>query len=152
MLIDSGAITDPTRAARAAELGGGSVERALQMADPALGDYRRQLISDLTPPGFESVRAARSLQAFVDEAGKEASLRRDRLRIVIGFAIDYFRAALREDSGAQNDVALESLDACLASLEHIDRNANLGMVIQHWCEELAAAKLGKRPSRRLSAV
>jgi DNA polymerase III subunit delta' len=152
ILIESGAITDPTRAARAAELGGGSVERALQMADPALGDYRRQLISDLTPPLLESARLARSLQAFIDEAGKEASLRRERLRIVIGFAIDQFRAALCEDSDAQNEVAVESLDACLASLEHIDRNANLGMVIQHWCEELAAAKVGKRPSRRLSAV
>jgi DNA polymerase III subunit delta' len=152
ILIESGAIPDTTRAARAAELGGGSVERSLQMADPALGDFRRQLISDLTPPSMESVRLARSLQAFVDEAGKEASQRRERLRIVIGFAIDHFRAVLREDLGAQNEVALESLDVSLRSLEHIDRNANLGMVIQNWCEELAAAKSEKGPLRRLSAV
>jgi hypothetical protein len=30
-----------------------------------------------------------------------------------------------------------ALDACLAATEHMDRNANLGIVIQHWSESLA---------------
>ena len=45
--------------------------------------------------------------------------------------------------------AVQALDACLAALEHIDRNANLGLVIQHWCEELAGAR-AKRSSAAAS--
>jgi hypothetical protein len=47
---------------------------------------------------------------------------------------------------------MNALDACLAALHYVDRNANLGMVIQNWCEELAAAKSGKWLHRPLSAV
>jgi hypothetical protein len=35
-----------------------------------------------------------------------------------------------------HEADLQALDACLTALEQIDRNANLGLVIQNWCEEL----------------
>jgi DNA polymerase III subunit delta' len=152
ILVRTGAIADPTQAARAAELSGGSVERALQMADAALCDFRRQLLGDLASPVFESVRTARSVQAFVDEAGKLASARRDRLRIVIDFAVDYFRTQLRESGEERPNAIIDALDACLSSLEQVDRNANLGLVVQHWCEGLAAAKSGKTTASVLSGA
>jgi DNA polymerase-3 subunit delta' len=139
ILMQTGAITDRAQATRAAELSEGSIERAIQMADPSLRDFRQLLLRELASPVPESVRLARSVQAFVDEAGKEASQRRDRLRIVIDFAIDDFRTQLRESGVAPSELIIQALDACLASLEYVDRNANLGMVVQHWCEELAAA-------------
>jgi len=150
ILMETGAITDREQATRAAEFSEGSVERALQMADPALGDFRRLLLGELTSPMPESVRLARMVQAFVDEAGKEASQRRDRLRIVIGFAVDHYRAELRNASDASSQSAIHALDACLASLEHVDRNANLATVVQYWCEELTAANSGKSSSRVLA--
>lgn len=143
ILMRNGAISDSIRAERAAELGRGSVERALLMADEALSDFRRLLITQLTAPVVKSVRLGRVLQAFVDEAGKEASLRRDRLRQVIGFAIDHFRLIFHSSTGESVDAAIRAIDASLAALEHIDRNANLGIVIQNWCEELASAMAGK---------
>jgi hypothetical protein len=92
------------------------------------------------------------VQAFVDEAGKEAVQRRDRLRIVIDFAIDEFRTQLRESGEVTTEANISALEACLSSLEHIGRNANLGIVIQHWCEELAAAHSGESPASLLSAI
>jgi DNA polymerase-3 subunit delta' len=151
ILMQTDAMSDRTQATRAAELSDGSVECALQMADPTLSDFRHLLLRDLTSPLLESVRMARSVQAFVDEAGKEASKRRDRLRIVIHFAVDYFRTQLRESGAARPDAIIHALDACLRSLEHVDRNANLGLVVQNWCEELAGAKSGKNISASLSA-
>lgn len=150
ILIETG--TDPNQAARAAELCEGSVERARAISDPALTEFRQLLIRELAAPVLESVRLARSVQAFVDEAGKEASLRRDRLRIVIGFAVDHFRSQLRVSSNTAADSAIYALDACLRTLEYIDRNANLATVIQNWCEELAAAASGKWPSARMAIV
>lgn len=143
ILMETDAFPDATRAARAAELSDGSVEQAMQMADPALGDFRRQLMMLLTAANFESVRLARSLQTFVEEAGKEASQRRERLRIVIGFAIDHFRDQLRAPAPETWQTAVPALDFSLSALEYIDRNANLGMVIQNWSEELGALRAGK---------
>lgn len=152
ILLETGAIADPQQAARAAEFCEGSVERALQMADPALSDFRRELLRELTSPVLESVRLARMIQPFVDEAGKEASQRRERLRIVMGFAVDYFRTQFREPGEMPPDAIIHALDVCLSSLEYVDRNANLATVVQYWCEELAAAKIGKSSRPRLSFV
>jgi hypothetical protein len=82
---------------------------------------------------------ARSIQAFVDEAGKEAPRKRDRLRIVIGFVIDKYRSELAAASPETAERALHALEASLLATEYIDRNANLGLVIQHWCEEIAGS-------------
>jgi DNA polymerase-3 subunit delta' len=152
ILIDSGAMTDRKLATRAAELSDGSVERALRMAEPALSDFRQLLLRELTSPPLESARLGRSVQAFVDEAGKEASQRRDRLRIVIDFAIEYFRTQLRESGELPSEATIYALNACLTSLEYVDRNANLGMVVQNWCGELAAAMGGQTSSAPLSTV
>ncbi len=137
ILVETGAVGDRDLALCAAELSEGSVERAAQLADPALWGFRDQLFSALTAPWLDSVRLARAVQAFVDEAGKEASQRRRRLRVVIGFAVEFYRSRFYEEPQGQLAAVNAALDACLAALEHIDRNANLGLVVQRWCEELA---------------
>jgi DNA polymerase III subunit delta' len=152
ILVDEGLVPDAEEAARAAVLGEGSVERARQMADPALGEFRELLLRELRAPNIDSVRLMRSVQSFVDEAGKEASQRRDRLRIVTDFAILHFRTLLHESSTAVSEPATQAIDASLESLEQIDRNANLAMVIQHWCEQLAAAKTGRAARIQLSSA
>jgi DNA polymerase-3 subunit delta' len=135
ILLETGTITDLKAAHRAAELSDGSVERAQQFADPALSEFRDQLLAALRSPYVDGVRLAQATQLFVEEAGKEASMRRDRLRIVIGFAVEHFRSVLHASAAA--DSVLNHLNACLEALEQVDRNANQGLVIQNWCQELA---------------
>src|SRR6478752_7590210 len=65
LLVESGAVPERQLAMRAANLSEGSVERALQLADPALWSFRDQLTSALTASPIESVRLARAVQAFV---------------------------------------------------------------------------------------
>ena len=117
------------------------MERARQLVEPTLWAFRDQLTAALGASSLDSVRLARAVQAFVDEAGKESSERRERLRIVIGFAVKFYRARLRIEGA--HVVEIDALDACLVALEQIDRNANLGLVIQHWCEELNGFYGGK---------
>ena len=160
ILIDTGAVTDAEQSVRLASYGEGSIERALQLADPALWQFRAQLLSDLTSAEPNPVRLAKAIQAFVDEAGKEATERRDRLRTIVAFVEELNRALLRTEvhgdvggddllrstvAKAQKNLppgrALGALDASLRALEHIDRNANLGLVIQRWCEEIVPARV-----------
>jgi DNA polymerase III subunit delta' len=147
ILLDTGLLADSAAARRAAELSEGSVERAMELADPDLWEFRQQLFVQLA--STSAVRLSRAVQAFVDEAGKEAAKKRERLRTVLGFAISYFRKRLGEATsmplaGPSGDGRIEpvdaiigALDACLAATEHLDRNANLGILIQHWSESLA---------------
>jgi DNA polymerase-3 subunit delta' len=135
ILMDGGVVAERRLALRAAELSEGSVERARQFADPALWSFRDQLTSALAATPIDSVRLARAVQSFVDEAGKEPSQRRERLRVIIGFAVEFYRAKLRLDQPHDSD--LNALEVCLETLEQIDRNANQGLVIQHCCEELS---------------
>jgi DNA polymerase-3 subunit delta' len=146
-------------ATRLAVFSEGSVERARQLADPAMWDFRKQLLPQLSANSPNCVRLARSIQAFVDDAGKEATARRERLRTVVSFVQDYLNGLLRarvghvphsdellcEAVGASDTngqwrstyLVLAAAESCMAALENVDRNANLALVIQKWCEELA---------------
>jgi DNA polymerase-3 subunit delta' len=151
ILTGSGLVGDEQQAARAAELSGGSVEGAVQLADPELWKFRELLISELRAADPDSVRLGRSVQAFVDGAGKEAAPRRERLRIIIGFALEFHRAELTCLSGTALEQSVQSLDIALAALEYVDRNANLSTVIQNWCEESAAIRMGRASSMLMIA-
>jgi DNA polymerase-3 subunit delta' len=142
ILVETGLVDDRQHAATAAELSEGSVSRALQLTDPALWRFREQLVKELLNP--DRVRLARAVQAFVDEAGKESAEKRDRLRTVIHFAVAGYRERLRDDASVeQQDQVLGALDACLAALEYVDRNANLALVIQQWSDQLANPSAGQ---------
>jgi DNA polymerase III subunit delta' len=150
ILIESGVVADKQVALRAAELSEGSVERARELADPDLWSFRDQLMSALSAARPDSVRLGRAIQAFVDEAGKDAPQKRERLRQIIGFAVEHYRSRLRTD--AANSSAIAALDACLVAQEQVDRNANLGLVIQCWCENLSGISRENGARRGLFAT
>src|SRR5262249_52956328 len=99
LLVARGLIDDAAEAQRLATLGEGSLERALELADPDLWRFRTQLLAQLAKANFDSVALARDTNEFVEAAGKEASLRRNRSRQVVRFAVDFFRQRLRVTSG-----------------------------------------------------
>ena len=128
-----------------------------EIVEPALWQFRAQLLHDLSSAAPNPVRLAKAMQTFVDEAGKEASERRERLRTDRGLRGGILS---RPDAGRSAErrrwrrarckahwqrlqridlraSAIDALDACLRAIEHVDRNANLGLVIQRWCEEIA---------------
>ncbi|HEX4415504.1 MAG TPA: hypothetical protein VH107_17865, partial [Lacipirellulaceae bacterium] len=137
LLIATGVVSDRDFAEQIAGLSEGSLERAKQLADGSLWEFRTQLFTALRSARLDGVRLHRSVQSCVDEAGKEAAQRRERLRTVIGFAVEFYRAELRQSQAGATMTAVSQLDTCLLALEQIERNANLGLVIQYWGESLA---------------
>ena len=138
ILLDAGVVAEREFALRVAGMSEGSVERAMQLADPVVSDFRIQITAALGAQRIDSVRLARAIQAFVDEAGKEPAQKRERLKCVISFAVEHYRLRLRDTSVRNSDAVIGQLDACLTALEQIDRNANVGLIIQAMCEEIAA--------------
>lgn len=144
ILLNTGAAPDQMQAARLAELSQGSIERALELANPGIEEFRAGFLRALSASPIDGIRMGRMVQTFVDDAGKEAALKRSRLRTIIGFAVEYFRAEMRESGEVAGhcdmSAAVEAIDACLIAFEQVDRNGNLGLIIQNWCEELAGVK------------
>jgi DNA polymerase-3 subunit delta' len=169
ILLETGRATSDEEAQRAAEQGQGSVERAAAWCDPALVEFRGLLVETLCQREFEHAEAARVVTQFVDQAGKEAAAKRNRLRLVVSLAEEFYRGLLRgmlapadagnADAGSDStmdevveratlaalrwirgeEAVTACLDLCLDCLSHIDANANQATLIDWWLDELAAA-------------
>jgi DNA polymerase-3 subunit delta' len=168
LLISQGLIADPLEARRLSQFSDGSLERAVELADPELWQFRQELLSQLAKPRFDSVQLARRTIEFIEAAGKEAAARRNRARQVIRFAIDFFRQRLRVVSGlpptgdadlcraassAADDFDPEQVAALaersLEALIHVDRNAHQAALIECWFDDMAEGMAGRAPGRAM---
>ena len=156
LLLEKGLCDDRRQAQAAAQHGNGSLELATLWCDSELIEFRRELITALSKPTSETLAVAKLIGQFIDSAGKEATAKRGRLRLVVSLAEEFYRAILLEaTSGAPPaDVELaacvqsakswldascssESLERCLDAYAHIDANANQATLIEWWLDELA---------------
>jgi DNA polymerase-3 subunit delta' len=156
---------DRAEAERLAAHSEGSVQRARQLADEELWGFRTRLYQQLATPKIDAVGLAQSLQEFVDEAGKEASARRRRMRQIIEQAAEFYRQLLHSLTGAGGNVDAElhtmvsrclpnwqgrsavvagCLDRSLEALEQVDRNANPATLLECWLHDLAKTASGRR--------
>ncbi len=161
LLLSKGLAADPTQARRLSQYSEGSIQRALELADPELWSFRNTLLEKLSEPTLRSVELARTVAGFVEEAGKEAPARRARLRQVVAFSAEFYRQLLRVQNGisASEDIELQDvvnrtlqrgsndserssfrLDRCLDAAAQIDRNANQTTLIECWLDDLARGK------------
>ncbi len=158
LLTATGLIGDAELARRVAPASEGSLQRAVELADPALWEFRDRLYQALAGPLVDSVQLARELAAYVEQAGREAALRRRRLRQVLGMGAEFYRALLGRLAGlpSGSDVDLgrvveqalangqtdtecvaASLDRTLETTDQVDRNANQSTLIESWADGLA---------------
>lgn len=138
----------------------GSLERARLLLDDELMAFRGRLVRMLAARPLRGVDLAREVLALVEAAGKEAPPRRARLRVVLDFALEFFRAALRYavtgDLPAEADLAsaatacgedAERAEAGLANtldaLDGVERNANLSILVDAWTAVLEEPRLSQ---------
>lgn len=161
LLVEKQLVADGGEALRLARYSEGSLQRALELADPALWTFRNTLCKALASPVLDSMRLAQNIAVFVDEVGKEAPARRARLRQLAAFAAEFYRRLLLAQCGkdASTDRELDEfvalameggqcrqertaarLDRCLDAAAQIDRNANQATLIECWMDDLAAAQ------------
>jgi DNA polymerase-3 subunit delta' len=158
ILVERGLVDDASEAERLAAHAGGSVQAAMTLRDPELWSFRNVLLSGLAEFPVDGVRLATAVTSFVEAAGKEAPLRRARLRQVLGMATDFYAATARRLAGAatigdaellqasqraaarwQGDIetAAACADRCLEAAEQVDRNAHTTTLIETWLDDLA---------------
>ncbi len=157
VLVEQGVAATTEEADRLAAMAEGSVARARGLADPALGDFRRDLFDEVAAPnGFVAPALARQIEAFVNAAGKEGSAKRARARIVIGELIRLFRATLRQaaglappPAGSHDRKAIDALagrldpeavcdlaERCLRADYHVKRNLYMPLILDDLAHDL----------------
>jgi len=158
LLMEKGLCPDAVVAKRAAEHSEGSLERAVLWLDESVREFRQTLLDMLSQPDIDLQPAAKAISQFVDAAGKEAAAKRQRLRLVISLAEEFYRAALVvNESGQQpSDADLKTavgtagrwmsseapatcLEICLDAYGHIDANVNQATFIEWWLDALTVA-------------
>jgi len=158
LLIACGLCDDPALAKSAAHRGEGSLQRAALWCDSSLIEFRAELLGVLSQPELALQPAAKSIGSFVDAAGKESAGKRQRLRLVVSLAEEFYRAALLLHESGQSpadaqlatavgsalrwlpaDAPAACLDICLDCYAHIDANANQATLLEWWLDELAEA-------------
>ncbi len=136
----------PADLSAAAAAAGGSLQRARLLLSDEVAAFRQRLTGLLERRPLPGVELSREALAVVEAAGKEAPLRRARLRVILEMALEFYRAGLRQ-AARDRDVRLGNVEACLAdtleALAGIDRNANLGILIDAW-----SARLERSVARR----
>jgi DNA polymerase-3 subunit delta' len=151
-------------AARLARLGEGSVARSRGLADPALTEFRRGLLDEISAPrGFDAPALARRIEAFINQAGKEAAPKRVRARLILGELVRLFQASFRLEAGVEPttpdpddrraaasladrlepEAALALAERCLEAEYHVRRNLDMPLILDD-----LACDLGKLIHRR----
>ena len=140
LLIEQQVIDDDQEARRLAEMAEGSLASATELAESELYEFRDRLIGNLSAAVLDSVRTVQMVSQFVDDAGREATDRRRRLRQVIGFAMHHYRQSMRTVAGNGGDPSREAdrAERCLEALTHVDRYVNQATLIGSWLDDLAA--------------
>jgi DNA polymerase-3 subunit delta' len=156
-LLRERGITDQSRLDRLVRVAGGSIGQALALDDEALWEFRKVLLSAIASDKLDAFEVATKWNQHVEDAGKEAGVRRRRaslvLRLLIGLLQDTLRlsqgvpplVANEEETAKLRRVAdrigqerlLDWIDRATEADVQIDRKVQLELVIEAFADALA---------------
>ena len=138
---------DAIEAEKLTRISEGSLQRATELANSQFWEMQQQVLPLLSQDPFDSHRLVSVLTEFVNLAGKEASSKRQQLRLILQLAGSHFRQCMLANCGSQNpyshshelhpEIALAALDRCLEAEIELDRNANQATLLECWVDDLA---------------
>jgi DNA polymerase III subunit delta' len=162
LLVEQGVVDNEAAAVALAAISNGSIALAKLLHDPDLHAFRDSLLEKLSASKINLAEISKMCGEIVDAAGKEGKYKRDRLKLILGFAAQFYRELAMLDWSAAVSPAAEldqSLSAavartrtfwsrgteaavacwniCLRSIEHVDRNVNQASLLEWWVAQLA---------------
>lgn len=154
----------PQEAANLAHLSHGSLDKAVQLVDDELRQFRPTLFEHLALIDVSQEGFPKQLTTFVEAAGKETPKRRARLETVVDMAVEFYRdlvrSLAREQPGGDPalaravqqaraawtgsiEQAADCLQRCIEAHSQIRGNANLTTLIECWLDDLSQIGLGR---------
>ncbi|HEX3149152.1 MAG TPA: DNA polymerase III subunit [Gemmataceae bacterium] len=156
-LLKESGITEADRLDRLVRVAGGSIGQALALDDETLWAFRKKLLGALTSTKLDVFELATEWTHDIEEAGKEAAIRRRRaslqLRLLIGLLQDAQRASLGvtpvvadKSEAAQlsafaerigPDMLMAWIDRAAEADLQVDRKVQLELTIEAFADSLA---------------
>ena len=164
LLLEKQLIDKLADAGHLASLSSGSLEQAMTWADDELEEFRVLMLSEISSKDFDSVGLAKSLNAFVDAAGKKAPPKRARMIQLMSIASNFYRELLRGLAGLEAhgdeitqrfvseamhsfdgdfEFAAACVDRCVAAEAQVRANANQATLLDCWIDDLATLSRGQ---------
>lgn len=146
-----------------ASVSGGSVSQAIALSDPAVMEYRTELLQQLGSLDPGDNEFAKTTTSFIDGAGKDAAAKRVRAAQIGDFAIEFYRQLMLALSGQaieceptlasaiqnaasqwNSDLANcgQAIHRTMDFQRHIASNANAANAIQSWYSDLGKLNRG----------
>ncbi len=145
ILGDDESLTQPD-ALELARLSGGSIERAIQLADPQIREFNQRLIEQLESFDPTKDDFVSAVESFVNAAGKDAAQRRHRFVTLCDLAIGFYRTMLveAETHVPETDSRFANcIERCLDGQAQSDANMNPSHLIETWLVDLGKLSRGE---------
>lgn len=148
-----------------AAFSGGSIERAMVLAEPSVREFRANLLAQLATLDPGSNDFVKTTTSFIDSAGKDAAAKRVRAIGTADFVIEFYRQLLLALSGQPTSCDSELAKAVNSAIgnwnsdpenaglaihrsmdfqKHISANANSANAIQCWYSDLGKLNRGEQ--------
>lgn len=156
-ILMTAGVEDAALRERLVRMSGGSPGHALMLSDPAVLEFREQLLEALTSHPFDPAAMGKLMTAFVKTEGEESAVHRKRAHLMVRLLVDFFEDVLavamggepRRAVAAENamietlagrcgaEALLTILDRCLQTEAQIDRRVTMALLLEALCDALS---------------
>jgi len=130
----------------AVEMSGGDVHAAIRLLTSESDQLRMALMQQFESGSPDPVALSRIITTHMNDAGKDAPVRRGALRDAFSISLQFYRQQLRGQAAASHldQATMARLDRSVRALQEVDRNANQATLIECFATDIAAATTGDR--------
>ena len=136
---------------------GGSMATVANWTNEELKLFRGELFYQLLQRPLDFTKLAKAVQGNMESVGTDTQPRRERLKVILDFALQFYRSGLeaRLHADSSNSVGEKALEAfgplailpsdafvlaiqrCMEAREHLDRMVTPASLIEAWAADLA---------------
>ncbi|MEM8666446.1 MAG: AAA family ATPase [Planctomycetota bacterium] len=138
--------TDEREIRAAVEMSGGNIHAAVRLLTSESDQLRLALTKQLESATPDPIILSRVISTHVNEAGKEAPIRRDAMRDAFSMSLQFYRRQMRQQAADDHvdEATLARLDRSIRALHEVDRNANQASLIECFAADIASGTTGDR--------
>lgn len=157
LILRMGLAENPSIAMNLAAQAGGSMATVANWTNDELNSFRLELFHQLVQRPLDFTKLAKAVQGNMESVGADSQPRRERLKVILDFALQFYRSGMQSRLRAQSaqadnatdivryghlmtlhsDVFITAIKRCLEAREHLDRMVSPASLIEAWAADLA---------------
>ncbi len=158
LILRNGLVSESQQATVIANQAAGSMANVANWLNEELSTFREELFHHLVQKPLDFAKLAKAVQGNMESVGTESQPRRERLKVILDFALFFYRSAMREgieieSTGTQqakdydrrfgrlsalgSQSFVSAIQRCMEAREHLDRMVSPASLIEAWAADLA---------------